>query len=144
MSISERQQSLVQEFKDLPNWEERYKRIIEIGKEAEPLSDEDKIDENLVKGCQSQVWVTAELEGNKVFYAGDSDALIVRGLVALLMRLYSGATPDEILGTDPEFISALGFERQLTPSRAKGLHAMIKQIKYYALAFKAIQQRQQA
>lgn len=135
-TIDEKQNQIISTFTNLPSWEERYKKIIEIGKSLDLMPEELKVDKNIVKGCQSQVWLSAELtpQGKVLFY-GDSDALIVKGLVGLLIRVYSGSTPEEILKTPPDFLKALGFEGNLSPSRANGLHSMLKQIKLYATAF---------
>lgn len=134
--IQERQQKIVQEFSQLTQWEDRYKKIIEMGKSLSSMPEELKTEQNIVKGCQSQVWLFAGLndQGGMVLQ-GDSDALIVKGLVSLLLHVYSGATPGEILATPPDFLKALGFEGNLSPSRANGLHAMLKQIRNYATAF---------
>ncbi|MBV2167825.1 MAG: SufE family protein [Bdellovibrio sp.] len=135
-SIKERQDQVIQEFSALTQWEDRYKKIIDLGKTLPELSEDLKTEQNIVKGCQSQVWLVAHLnEQGQVVLQGDSDALIVKGLVGLLLRVYSGATPSEILSTPPEFLRALGFEGNLSPSRANGLHSMLKQIKLYATAF---------
>ncbi len=136
MNIQERQKTLIAEFSKLSEWEDRYKKIIELGKTLPEMSESLKIEQNIVKGCQSQVWLHAELspEGN-VRFQGDSDALLVRGLVGILLNIYSNATPAEILATPPDFLKELGFEGNLSPSRANGLHSMLKQIKMYATAF---------
>ena len=139
MAIQQRIDELVSEFSSIAEWEDRYSKIIGIGKELDALEDEHKIAKNIVKGCQSQVWLVASLEGDKVILRGDSDAVIVRGLVSLLLKVYSGATLDEILTTPPTFLEDLGFKNNLSPSRANGLFAMVKQIKLYALAFKTLQ-----
>jgi cysteine desulfuration protein SufE len=139
MNLSDRQKQIVDEFSALKTWEDRYKKIIEIGKALPPLEAKFKVDENIVKGCQSQVWLVANLDAKKhIIFQADSDALIVRGLVALLIRVYSNAEPAEILAATPDFIRALGFESNLSPSRANGLIAMVKQMKYYAAAFQHI------
>lgn len=139
MGIKETQSQIVEEFSGLGNWEQRYKKIIDLGKALPELDEKFKTEELKVKGCQSQVWIHASLsDDNKVIYQADSDALIVRGLVALLMKVYSGATPDEILATEPTFIGDIGLQSHLSPSRTNGLMSMIKQIKYYAAAFKAL------
>jgi len=134
--IAERQNQIIHEFQALKDWEERYKKIIEMGKQLPEMPAEFKTEANQVKGCQSQVWLYAELspEG-EMLLRGDSDAMIVKGLVALLLKVYSGANPNEILQTPPEFLRALGFESNLSPSRANGLHSMLKQIRLYATAF---------
>lgn len=135
-SIQEKQQKLIQEFSQFPQWEDRYKKIIEMGKSLPEMSSELKVEQNIVKGCQSQVWLSASLsDDGKVQLQGDSDALIVKGLVSLLLTVYSEASPSDILATPPDFLKSLGFEGNLSPSRANGLHAMLKQIKFYATAF---------
>jgi cysteine desulfuration protein SufE len=145
--VLERQAKLVEEFSRLPSWEERYKLLIERGKKLPPLPQELYDEKYKVRGCQSQVWLHAELinekandpaSPKKVRFLGDSDALIVKGLVALLIEVYSNATPEEISSGNPNFIKDLGFEGHLSPSRANGLFAMIKQILYYATAFQAL------
>jgi cysteine desulfuration protein SufE len=129
------QQIIVNEFKKLSSWEERYQKIIQLGKNLPPLPEEKKVSDYLVRGCQSQVWLYAKKDSNgKIIFTADSDALIVRGLIALLIQIYSGHTAPEILATEPHFITELGFGSNLSPSRANGLMAMIKQMKYYALA----------
>ncbi|KYG63970.1 Fe-S metabolism protein SufE [Bdellovibrio bacteriovorus] len=134
--IQDRQSQVIQDFSSLNQWEDRYKKIIELGKALPPFPEELRTEQNIVKGCQSQVWLSAQLDnqGNMVIH-GDSDALIVKGLVALLLKVYSGTPPAEVLATPPEFLRALGFEGNLSPSRANGLHSMLKQIKMYATAF---------
>lgn len=135
-TIAERQTNIIQEFQNLSDWEDRYKKIIEMGRQLPDMPADLKTDENLVKGCQSQVWLFAHLSPQgEMILQGDSDAMIVKGLVALLLRVYSGANPNEILQTPPEFLKALGFEGHLSPSRANGLHAMLKQIRLFATAF---------
>lgn len=133
-------ENLVQQFKDL-KWEERYQLIIQKGKELEALPDSEKSDDLKVKGCQSQVWLKADLtpEG-KIRFRADSDALIVKGLIAILLQAYSNRTPQEILALQPDFVKEIGLDTHLSPSRANGLFAMIKQIKYYAVAFSALSQ----
>jgi cysteine desulfuration protein SufE len=132
------QAQLIQEFSAVTSWEQKYQKIIAMGRAMTALPDQEKIDDLLVKGCQSQVWLKARLdETGRVIFLADSDALIVKGLVAILLKIYSGLTPEEILATPPTFIAELGFESNLSPSRANGLQAMVKQIKYYALAFSA-------
>jgi cysteine desulfuration protein SufE len=138
MSILERQKAVVDEFQGISSWEDRYKKIIEIGKALPELPEAKKLDDYKVKGCQSQVWMHAGFEKGKIIFEADSDALIVRGLVALLLRIYSGASPDEILATPPDFIKDIGLESKLSPSRANGLYAMVKQMKFYAMAFQSI------
>ncbi|MCB0394739.1 MAG: SufE family protein [Bdellovibrionales bacterium] len=135
------QNEIVNQFQSASDWESRYKMIIQIGRELPDLDESQRIDENLVKGCQSRVWMSARLEGDRVIFEADSDASIVKGLVALLLKTYSGHTPDEILNHPPHFIEKLGLNANLSQTRASGLASMVKQIKFYALAFKAITSR---
>jgi len=123
-------------FLKFSNWEDRYTRLIEMGKELEIMDQSFKTEQNLVKGCQSQVWLFAELKDQKVVFYADSDASIVKGLIALLVYVYSNSTPDEILMTKPVFLEEMGLKEHLSMSRANGLNSMIKQISLYALAFK--------
>ena len=135
-AIQERQNKLIQDFSHFQQWEDRYKKIIEMGRALPEMPEALKTESNMVKGCQSQVWLHAALnDKGQIVLQGDSDALIVKGLVAVVLRLYSEATPTEILQTPPEFLKALGFESNLSPSRANGLHSMLKQIRHYATAF---------
>lgn len=136
--IAQRQKEIVLEFADLADWEARYKKLIDIGKGLPALPESKKLDDFKVKGCQSQVWIHASVVDGRVIFEADSDALLVRGLVALLLRAYSGATPKEILETPPDFVKEIGLESKLSPSRANGLFSMIKQMKYYAMAFQAL------
>lgn len=134
--VADRQNQIIQEFQGLRDWEDRYKKIIEMGRQLPDMPEELKTEENMVKGCQSQVWLHAQLTPQgEMTLLGDSDAMIVKGLVAMLLRVYSGVNPNEILQTPPEFLKTLGFEGHLSPSRANGLHAMLKQIRLYAAAF---------
>lgn len=139
-SLLDRQKKIIQGFATVENWEGRYKKIIEMGQRMPIFPEDWKRDDLLVKGCQSRVWLHAELntQGRILFHA-DSDAMIVKGLVALLVQLYSDATPDDILATSPDFVAALDLGSHLSPSRANGLYSMIKQMKFYAAAFKAKQ-----
>jgi len=139
MGINERQQQIIDEFSAMADWEDRYKRIIEYGREIAPMDEQHKIDKNKVKGCQSTVWLHAQLQDGVVQYQGDSDAMIVRGLIALLLKVYSGATPAEIVATPPSFVDATGLAGHLSQTRANGLAAMVKQIKMYAAVFQAMQ-----
>lgn len=135
--IKDRIDQLIQEFKSYHDWEERYKHLIEIGKKMPVMDDQNRIPENIVKGCQSQVWLSAELVGDKITFQGDSDASIVKGIVGLLLKVYSESTPEEILLTKPTFLEDIGLREHLSMSRANGLNAMMKQISFFALAFKA-------
>ena len=133
------QQEIVDEFGFFDDWTGRYQYLIDLGRKLPPLADEDRTDANKVDGCQSQVWMHARVDDGRVLFEGDSDALLVRGLVALLLRVYSDATPEEILSTPPDFVKEVGLESKLSPSRANGLFSMIKQMKYYAMAFQALE-----
>lgn len=135
-SVNNRVEALVDQFKSFSDWEDKYKAIINLGKELEDLPEELRLESNKVKGCQSQVWLHGELEGDKVIFKADSDAAIVKGIIALLLKVYSNATPDEILSTKPEFLETIGLRQHLSMSRANGLSSMVKQISVYALAFK--------
>jgi cysteine desulfuration protein SufE len=134
--IEARQRKIIEDFQSLTDWEDRYKKIIEMGRKLPDMPEDLKTEDNKVKGCQSQVWLHAQLNSQgEMILQGDSDAMIVKGLVALLLAVYSGTNPNEILKTPPEFLRVLGFEGNLSPSRANGLHAMLKQIRLYATAF---------
>lgn len=137
MEISARIESLKEEFQNFSDWEDKYKHIISLGKSLAPMKEEHKIDENKVKGCQSQVWLFAELDSDKkVIFTADSDAAIVKGIVSILLQVYSGSTPSEIIATKPDFLDEIGLRQHLSMSRANGLSSMVKQISMYALAFK--------
>ncbi|UXR63578.1 SufE family protein [Bdellovibrio bacteriovorus] len=136
MTIQEKQNKVIADFSALSQWEDRYRKIIDLGKSLPEMPESLKTEQNMVKGCQSQVWLSASLnEQGQMVLQGDSDALIVKGLVGLVLSVYSEVTPAEVLATPPEFLKALGFEGNLSPSRANGLHSMLKQIKLYATAF---------
>lgn len=131
-----RQALRVKEFTALPSWEERYRKLIELGRKLPDLPEELRTEEAKVKGCQSQVWLHASLNSSgEVILRGDSDALLVKGLLALVLEFYSESTPQEILESPASFLTELGFAQNLTPSRANGLAAMLKQIKLFAQAY---------
>lgn len=136
MQITQRVDDLVAEFQKFADWEDRYKYIIDLGKNLPEMREEDKTEQNKVKGCQSQVWLHAHLDKGIVYFSADSDASIVKGIVSILVRVYSGATPAEILATKPEFLDQIGLRQHLSMSRANGLSSMVKQISMFALAFK--------
>lgn len=140
--IQEIQQTILREFQALGDWTERYKYIIKLGKELEPLDEEHKIEENLVRGCQAQVWLNTSLNEEKVVFEADSDAAITKGLVALMVRFYSGQTPEDIISTNPDFIKKIGMEEHLSPTRSNGLASMVKQMKIYAMAYRTKLQKQ--
>jgi len=137
MTIEEKQDRIIREFKALGDWPERYKYIIKLGQKLDSLDDEYKTDENLVRGCQSQVWLHTDLEDDKVIFKADSDAAITKGLVALMVRFYSEETPEDILSHSPDFIKKIGMQEHLSPTRSNGLASMIKQMKIYAMAYKS-------
>ena len=136
-AINEIQDSIIEEFSDFEDWLDRYQLLIDLGGDQEPLPEEYKTDNNLIEGCQSRVWLQADLVDGKVQFRAESDALIVKGIVSLLIKVYSGHTPDEILEVEPYFVEAIGLKEHLSPTRSNGLLAMIKQMRLYALAFKA-------
>ncbi|AGH95562.1 SufE family protein [Pseudobdellovibrio exovorus] len=137
MRIEEKIELIKKDFPTTTDWEQKYEKIIEYGKRWEGLDDALKTEDLKVKGCQSQVWIKADLTPDKkIIFKGDSDAIIVKGLVAIVLKVYSGETPDVILKTEPDFLKDIGFDSGLSPSRTNGLYSMIKQIKYYATAFR--------
>lgn len=135
-TIKDIQDSIIEEFNGFDDWLDRYQLLIDLGSGQEPLPEEYKTDNNLIEGCQSRVWLQADFVDGKVLFRADSDALIVKGIVSLLIQVYSGHTPDEILDNEPYFVEAIGLKEHLSPTRSNGLVAMIKQMKLYALAFK--------
>jgi len=130
-----RSQEIINEFSRLKTWEEKYKLLIQKGKELESLEDQFKTEDLKIKGCQSQVWIKSDLKEGLVHFKGDSDALLVKGLIALVLKVYSASQPQQILNTEADFIKQIGLSENLTPSRSNGLFSMIKQIKFYALAY---------
>lgn len=136
-TIKEIQDEIIAEFNDFDDWLDRYQLLIDLGGEQEPLPAEYKTDNNLIEGCQSRVWLQADYADGKVIFSAESDAMIVKGIVSLLIKVYSGHTPDEILASEPYFVEAIGLKEHLSPTRSNGLLAMIKQMRLYALAFKA-------
>ena len=137
MDIQEKQDRIIKEFQSLSDWQERYKHIIKSGQKLPPLEDEYKVEDNLVRGCQSQVWLVTDFKDGKLIFRADSDAAITKGLVALMVNFYSNEEPDTILSTNPEFIKKIGMQEHLSPTRSNGLASMIKQMKIYAMAYKA-------
>ena len=136
-TIQDIQDNIIDEFSGFDDWLDRYQLLIDLGNGQEPLPQEYKTDNNLIEGCQSRVWLQADLVDGKVIFRAESDALIVKGIVSLLISVYSGQTPDDILASEPYFVEAIGLKEHLSPTRSNGLVAMIKQMKLYALAFKA-------
>ena len=134
-TINELQDEVIAEFSDFDDWMDKYQLLIDLGSEQTPLDPADKTDDYLIEGCQSRVWLRAELRDGLVFFRAESDALIVKGIVALLIRVLSGHTPREILDADLYFIDRIGLREHLSPTRSNGLLAMVKQMRVYALAF---------
>ncbi|WBX73463.1 SufE family protein [Tenacibaculum pacificus] len=134
MTIKEIQEEIIDEFSMFDDWMERYEYIIDLGKSLPMIKDTFKLDENLIKGCQSKVWLYSELDNNTILFTADSDAILTKGIVALLLRVYSNQTPAAILEAKTDFIDEIGLKEHLSPTRANGLVSMIKQIKMYAIA----------
>ncbi len=139
MTINEIQEEIVEEFSAFDDWMDKYSYLIEIGNDLEGFEEENRLDNNLIEGCQSRVWLHADMEDGKINFTADSDAIIVKGIVALLIRALSGRTPEEILDNDLNFVEKIGLKEHLSPTRSNGLVAMIKQMRIYALAYKAKQ-----
>lgn len=135
MTINEIQDEIIDEFSGLDDWMDKYQLLIDLGNEQEPLDEKYKIESNLIDGCQSRVWLQADYVDGKLNFTAESDALIVKGIVALLIRVLSGHTPQEILDADLYFIEEIGLKEHLSPTRSNGLLAMVKQMRVYALAF---------
>lgn len=136
MTINEQQDEVIEEFSELDDWMDRYQLLIDLGEEQEPLPDNEKTEQNLIDGCQSRVWLVCDENNGILTFRAESDALIVKGIVSLLIRVVSGHTPQEILDADLYFIREIGLTEHLSPTRSNGLLAMIKQMRMYALAFK--------
>ena len=135
MTINEIQDEIIAEFSDFDDWMDRYQMLIDMGSEQPPLEDQYKTEQNLIDGCQSRVWLQADMVDGKLQFRAESDALIVKGIVALLVRVLSDHTPQEILDADLYFIDRIGLREHLSPTRSNGLGAMLKQMKMYALAY---------
>lgn len=140
-SIVDIEQEIVENFSLFDTWEEKYEYIIELGKKLPPLDDKHKKEENIIKGCQSTVWLVAKTEDGKIFYEADSDAIIVKGLISMLIQVLSGHKPEEILEAKTDFIREIGMMQHLAQTRSNGLLSMIRQMKNYALAFHTIEQQ---
>lgn len=138
MTIEEIQEEVIEEFSDYEDWMDKYQLLIDLGSEQEPLPAEYKVESNLIDGCQSRVWLQADLtDEGKIHFQAESDALIVKGIVTLLIRVLDNQTPEDILEADLHFIEDIGLKEHLSPTRSNGLLAMLKQMKLYAMAFKA-------
>lgn len=138
MTINELQDNIIEEFSLFDDWMDKYALLIDLGNSLEPLDEKQKKPQNVIEGCQSRVWLNAELDNGIVRYQGESDAVLVKGIVSLLIQVLSGHTPDEILNTELYFIDAIGLKEHLSPTRSNGLVAMVKQMKMFALAFKSV------
>ena len=138
MRINEIQNEIVEEFSLFEDWMQKYEYIIELGKTINPIDIKNKVDSNLIKGCQSKLWLHAELKNGKVIYTADSEAIISKGIAAILLRVFSNQTPVDIINSDVDYIDKIGLKEHLSPTRANGLVSMVKQLKYYALAFSKI------
>ena len=135
MTINEAQDEVIEEFADFTDWMDKYQLLIDLGNEQQPLDDKYKTSDNLIDGCQSRVWLQADYRDGRIYFTAESDALIVKGIIALLIRVLSGHTPQEIIDADLYFIDRIGLKEHLSPTRSNGLLAMIKQIRMYAVAF---------
>ena len=135
MTINERQDEIIEEFQDFDDWMDKYQLLIDLGNEQQPLDEKYKTESNLIDGCQSRVWLQADYVDGKIHFQAESDALIVKGIVTLLIRVLNDQTPQDILAADLYFIDRIGLREHLSPTRSNGLLAMVKQMRMYALAF---------
>ncbi|MBQ8095660.1 MAG: SufE family protein [Prevotella sp.] len=138
MSINDKQDEIIEEFQDLDDWMDRYQLLIDMGNDQPPLDEQYKTEQNLIDGCQSRVWLQADFDGERMHLQAESDALIVKGIVSLLIRVFDNQTPQDILDADLYFIERIGLREHLSPTRSNGLVAMVKQIRAYALAFQTV------
>lgn len=141
MTIFEKQEMIVKQFENCADWDDRYAKLIQMGRNLPPFPEDLRIDKNKLEGCQSQVWLTASINEGNVIFKADSDAAIVKGLIALLVEVYSNQPPEEILKTSPDFIKKIGIDNHLSPTRKNGLGAMLKQIQMFAFAFNAMSKK---
>ena len=137
MTINEIQDNIIEEFSQFDDWMDKYALLIDLGNSLEPLDENHKTPQNIITGCQSRVWLNAEMSDGIITFQGESDAILVKGIVSLLIQVLSGHTADEILNTELYFIDKIGLKEHLSPTRSNGLVAMVKQMKMYALAYKA-------
>jgi cysteine desulfuration protein SufE len=142
MTINELQDNIIDEFSMFDDWMDKYALLIDLGNSLEPLDDKYKNPQNIIEGCQSRVWLNAELNNGIITYQGESDAVLVKGIVSLLIQVLSGHTPDEILNTELYFIDKIGLKEHLSPTRSNGLVAMVKQMRMFALAYKSVNSNQ--
>ena len=139
MTINEKQYQIIEEFAQFDEWMDKYQLLIDFGNSLEPLDEKYKTPQNIIEGCQSRVWLHAEMQDRKVIFKADSDAILVKGIVHLLIDVLSNHTPNEIVDADLYFIEKIGLREHLSPTRSNGLLAMVKQMKLYALAFKSLE-----
>ena len=135
MSIQNIQDNLIQDFSFFEDWTQKYEYMIELSKSMAKMDDDKKNDENLIKGCQSKVWLDANLKNGKLKFQADSEAIITKGIIAILLQVFDNKSPKEIIESDVSFIEKIGLKEHLSPNRANGLYSMIKQIKFYAIAY---------
>lgn len=135
MTIQEIENQIIEEFANFDEWLDKYSYLIELGKDCPAIDEKDKTESNLIKGCQSRVWLSCEIRDGKLYFSADSDAVITKGIIALLIRTFDGQTPKDILDADLHFIDVIGLKEHLSPTRSNGLTSMLKQIKMYALAY---------
>ena len=136
MTIKEIEEQIISEFANFDEWLDRYAYLIDLGKECPVIDEQEKTEQNLIRGCQSRVWLSCRYDDGRLYFRADSDAVITRGIIALLIRTFDGQTPQDILDADLTFIDAIGLREHLSPTRSNGLTSMVKQIKMYALAYK--------
>lgn len=137
MSIKERQEEVIEEFEMFDDWMDKYEYLISLGKELPLIDDSKKVDDNLIKGCQSRVWLDAQMKDNHVHFTADSDAIITKGIISLMIRVLDDAEPKEIVNSDLYFVDKIGLKEHLSPTRSNGLVSMLKQMKMYALAYQS-------
>lgn len=140
-TINEIQQEIIDEFSIYDDWMDKYAFIIEQGNALQPIDEKYKTPDNIIKGCQSRVWLQTDYRDGKLYFEAESDAIIVKGLLALVLRVFNGRTPDEIIGTDLRFMKEIGLREHLSPTRSNGLLSVIKQIRYYAIAYKSKEEK---
>ncbi|MFA6750745.1 MAG: SufE family protein [Fermentimonas sp.] len=140
-TINEIQQEIIDEFSIYDDWMDKYAFIIEQGNALQPIDEKYKTPDNIIKGCQSRVWLKTDYRDGKLYFEAESDAIIVKGLLALVLRVFNGRTPDEIIGTDLRFMKEIGLTEHLSPTRSNGLLSVIKQIRYYAIAYKSKEEK---
>lgn len=137
MTLTQVQDQIIEDFSVFDNWMDRYQQLIELGKDLKPIDEEKRTDKYLIKGCQSKVWLDAEMVDGKIYFTADSDAIITKGIVSLLIKVLDGRTPQEIIDADLYFIDKIGLKENLSPTRSNGLVAMVKQMRLYAIAYQA-------